>query len=92
MLFFFLLPKGALNRMDFSLSRFFWQGDSEKKKYRLSKWTVICRPKDQGGLGIQDLEVKSAALLGKWLFGFLTEDGIWQTLLRQKFDGSKALS
>jgi hypothetical protein len=38
--------------------------------------------KDQGGLGIQDLEVKNIALLGKWLFRLLTEDGVWQTLLR----------
>jgi hypothetical protein len=53
---------------------------------------VVCRPKDQGGLGIHDLEVKNIAFLGKWLFRLLTEDGIWQTLLRQKYVGSKALS
>jgi hypothetical protein len=81
MLSFFLLPKGVLNRLDFFRSRFFWQGDSEKKKYRLAKWSVVCSPKDQGGLGIQDIEVKNTALLGKWLFRLLTEDGIWQTVL-----------
>jgi hypothetical protein len=89
---FFLLPKGVLNRLDFFRSRFFWQGDSEKKKYRLTKWSVLCTPKDQGGLGIQDLEVKNTALLGKWLFRLLTEDGICQTILKQKYVGSKALS
>jgi hypothetical protein len=68
MLSFFHLPKGVLNRLDFFHSRFFCQGDSEKKKYRMAKWSVVCRPKDQGGLGIQDLEVKNTALLGKWLF------------------------
>jgi hypothetical protein len=81
-----------LKRLDFFRSRFFWQGDSEKKKYRLAKWSVLCRPKDKGGLGIQDLEVKNTTLLGKWLFRLLTEDGVWQTLLRQKYVGSKALS
>jgi hypothetical protein len=65
MLSFFLLPKGVLNRLDFFPSRFFWQGDSEKKRYRLAKWSVVCRPKDQGGLGIDDLEVKNTSLLGK---------------------------
>jgi hypothetical protein len=58
MLSFFLLPKGVLNMLDFFWSRFFWQGDNEKK-YRLAKWSVVCRLKDQGGLGIQDLEVYS---------------------------------
>jgi hypothetical protein len=78
--------------LDFFHSRFFWQGDSEKKRYRLAKWSVVFCPKDQGGLGIQDLEVKNTALLGKWLFRLLTEDGVWQTLLRQKYASSKALS
>ena len=51
MLSFFQLPKGVLQRLDYFRSRFFWQGDGEKKKYRLAKWSVVCRPKDQGGLG-----------------------------------------
>jgi hypothetical protein len=90
MLSFFLLPKGVLSRFDFFQSRFFWQG--EKKKCRLAKWSVVCRPKNQGELGIQDHEVKNIALLGKWLFRLLTEDEVWQTILRRKYVGSKALS
>jgi hypothetical protein len=58
----------------------------------LTKWNVVCRPKDQGGLGIHDLELKNKALLGKWLARFLTEDGVWQNLLRRKYVGSKAIS
>jgi hypothetical protein len=92
MISFFQLPKGILHRLDYLRSRFFWQGDSEKKKYRLTKWSVVCRPKDQGGLGIHDLELMNQALLGKWLARFLTEDGVWQNLLRRKYVGSKALS
>jgi hypothetical protein len=53
---------------------------------------VVCRPKDQGGLGVHDLEVKNLALLGKWLFKLLTENGVWQTLLKRKYIGLKALS
>ena len=56
------------------------------------KWSVVCRPKDQGGLGVHDLEVKNRALLGKWLFKLLSEDGIWQTLIRRKYVGDKAVS
>ena len=37
----------------------------------------VYRPKDQGGLGIHDLQVKNDALLSKWLFKLLTEDGLW---------------
>ena len=53
---------------------------------------MVCRPEDQGGLGIHDLEVKNRALLGKWLFKLLSEEGVWQTLLRRKYVGSQALS
>jgi hypothetical protein len=78
--------------MDYYRSRFFWQGDSQKKKYRLAKWSVVCWPKDQGGLGIHDLPVKNTDLLGKWLFKLLTEEWTWQNILKMKYIGSKALS
>jgi hypothetical protein len=58
----------------------------------VAKWSVVCQPKDQGGLGLHDLKVKSRALLGKWLFKLLTEEGVSQTLLQRKYIGSQALS
>jgi hypothetical protein len=85
----FLLPKGVLLKLDYYQFRFFWQGDSEKKKYRLAKWGVVCCPKDQGGLGIHDLLVKNSALLGKWLFKLLTKDGTWQTILKMNILAKK---
>jgi hypothetical protein len=48
-------------------------------------------PQIQGGLGIKDLEVKNKALLGKWLFKLLAEEGALQTLQRRKYVGSYAL-
>ena len=53
---------------------------------------MVCRPKDQGGLGVHELEIKNRALLGKWIFKILSEEGVWQTLLRRKYVGSNALS
>ena len=49
MISFFQLPKGVLKKIDYFRSRFFWQGDSEKKKYRLARWDVVCRPKVKVG-------------------------------------------
>jgi hypothetical protein len=49
----------SLDQLDYFRTRFFWQGDSENKKYRLTKWTIVCDPKDQGGLGVHGLEVKT---------------------------------
>jgi hypothetical protein len=49
MLSFFEVPRGVLERLDYFRSRFFWQGENHKKKYRLARWNILCQPKDQGG-------------------------------------------
>ena len=58
----------------------------------MTRWDVICRPKDQGGLGVEDLEIKNKCLLRKWLHNILTEDEVWQELLRNKYLHSKTLT
>jgi hypothetical protein len=85
MLSFFKIPKGVLEKIDYFISRFFWQNDSQKKKYRLTKWTIACQLKDQGGLGIQNLEIQKQCLLSKWLFKLINKDGLCQTMLRNKY-------
>ena len=50
-------------------------------------------PKDQGGLGIENLEVKNRCLLSKWLFKLSIEtEATWPQLLRNKYVHSKTLS
>ena len=71
---------------------FFWQSTQTKKKYILTKWNIICHPKDQGGLGIEVLDIKNKCLLSKWLFKLLNEEGVWQELLCSKYLGAKKLS
>jgi hypothetical protein len=58
----------------------------------LTKWSVICRPKDQGGLGVEALDLKNKCLLSKWLFKLLNEEGMWQELLQNKYLNDKTLS
>jgi hypothetical protein len=55
-----------------------------RKKYRLSKWSILSQPKDQRGLGIHELGTKNISLLSKWLYKFLTSDGAWQQLICNK--------
>ena len=92
MLSFFEIPRGVLQRLDYYRSSFFWSSDSQKKKYRLTKWDYICRPKDQGGLGVLNLDIMNRCLLSKWLFKLLNGDGLWQNLLRNKYLKGKPLS
>jgi hypothetical protein len=52
----------------------------------------VCRPKDQGGLGIEVLELKNLCLLSKWPFKLLSEEGMWQQLLHNKNLKNKTLA
>ena len=52
----------------------------------------MCRPKDQGGLGIAVLQTKNKCLLSKWLHKLLNEEGVWQELITNKYLHSKTLS
>ncbi|WVZ62771.1 LOW QUALITY PROTEIN: hypothetical protein U9M48_012475, partial [Paspalum notatum var. saurae] len=80
MMSFFAIPKGVLKKLDYF------------RKYRLTKWDILCQPKDQGGLGIHNLDIKNTTLLSKWLFRLLTTEGTWQQMLRNKYLESKPLS
>jgi hypothetical protein len=85
MLSFFEVSREILKRLDFYRFRFFWEGEGLKKKYRLIKWNIVYTPKDLGGLGILDLDLQNKCLLSKWLFRLINEEGVWQTILRNKY-------
>ena len=44
------------------------------------------------GLGILDLQLQNKCLLAKWLVDLLNTDGMWQTLLTNKYLRSKSLT
>ena len=88
---FFEIPKGVRKKLGYFRSRFFWQSDEHKRKYQLAKCVILCQSKEQGGLGIQNLELKNIALLSKWLYRLITIDGTWQQILRNRYLGTKPL-
>jgi hypothetical protein len=49
MMSFFDILKEDIKNLDHFHSRFFWHGSSNKHKYILAKWDILCRPKDRGG-------------------------------------------
>jgi hypothetical protein len=91
MMSFFIIPKGVRRRLDYYRSRFFWQCDEHKRKYRLAKWSILCKPRCMGGLGILDLETQNKCLISKWLFKLFNEEGLWQEVLRRKYVKDKCL-
>jgi hypothetical protein len=91
MMYFFEIPRVILRKLDYLRSRFFWQADSQKKKYRLAKWDILCQPKDMGGLGIKNIDTQNKCLLSKWLFKLINEEGLWQGVIRKKYLYNKSI-
>jgi hypothetical protein len=85
MLSFYRIPVGVKEKLDRIRNNFLWDETEEKKKYHLVNGQTVCMPKDQGGLGVLDLEKMNIALLAKWLWKLFNEDGIWQKILRKKY-------
>jgi hypothetical protein len=83
MMSFFRIPKVVLEKLDYYRSRFFWQCDEHRKKYRLARWSILHKPKSIGGLGIVDLDIQNKCLLGKWIFKLMNGEGLWQEILKR---------
>jgi hypothetical protein len=65
--------------------QFLWADQADKIQGKcLANWEMICRPKDQGGLGVLDLRLQNKSLLIKNLYKFYNQHDIpWVKLLWQ---------
>jgi hypothetical protein len=82
---FLMQKKTTIKNLDKMRRKFFWQGGSLKKKYHLVRWTMVCKDKRKGGLGIKDLRKMNISLLCKWWWALDNEDGLWQEIVRSKY-------
>jgi hypothetical protein len=64
----FLLAEGTHAGFDKHLARFFWEGIGDKRKFHWVNWPAVCRPKDQGGLGVINSRYMNIALMSKWIW------------------------
>eukprot|EP00253_Pinus_taeda_P028931 PITA_28931 len=66
-------PKGILHQMRNIERDFLWGKGKEKKKWALVAWDKICKPKNHGGLGLDDLEILCKVLGGKLCWRWIKE-------------------
>ncbi|XP_078158180.1 uncharacterized protein LOC144553861 [Carex rostrata] len=78
------LPKGVTNHIDRMRRSFLWRGNNPCKGIHcLVNWERVCTLKDNGGMGIIDLDQQNQALLLKWIWKISHErEGIWASTLR----------
>jgi hypothetical protein len=69
--------------------RFLWSGLSLRRRISWVKWEDMCKPKNVGGLGVQDLNVTNLSLLSKWRWKLLQpEEELWKTTVMAKYGGN----
>lgn len=59
------IPDYVCKMLDAKARNFLWTGDGEKGKLPCISWTKVCRPKDEGGLGIRTFREMNQALVAK---------------------------
>nr|GEV10586.1 hypothetical protein [Tanacetum cinerariifolium] len=74
----FRLPKAVIKDIDKVLKGYLWcNGEISKGKAKVS-WKNVCKPKNEGGLGIKNLGDWNDALLSKHLWNVISnKDSLW---------------
>lgn len=83
MVYFFKAPNGVVSTLEKFTRDFLWSGSKEGNRDHLMSWEVVCRPREEGGLGLGNMESKNVSLLGKCLWRFpLESNSLWHNLIR----------
>jgi len=65
---------------------FLWNSNDIGNGLHWVNWNEVCRPKQEGGLGIRPLHVMNEALKTKCLWRFLKEDdAMWKSVIKAKY-------
>ncbi|GKB14264.1 RNA-directed DNA polymerase, eukaryota, reverse transcriptase zinc-binding domain protein [Tanacetum coccineum] len=79
----FKVPKGVLKIMEAIRNRFFNGADISDRKITWAAWDKILASKKNGGLGVSSFFALNRALLLKWVWRFVSQDGsLWYRVIQ----------
>ena len=82
----FPTPQGILQKIRAIQRDYLWRGAKTKKKSALVAWEKVCKPKRQGGLGLQDPQVTNNAYGAKLWWCWVKETNTpWVNPWKEKY-------
>ena len=89
---FFRVPQSVVDKLVKIQRRFLWGGDSDQNKIAWIRRETMCLPKERRGLGIKDINTFNLALLSKWKWHLLPNQGeLWAKVVESKYGGWRVL-
>ena len=62
---------------------FLWGGG---RKINWVRWSLVCKPKEEGGLGVRDVRVVNLSLLAKWKWRLIQgRNALWKEVLVERY-------
>nr|GEW34794.1 RNA-directed DNA polymerase, eukaryota, reverse transcriptase zinc-binding domain protein [Tanacetum cinerariifolium] len=82
-------PKGVLHELEMIRNSFFNGADFAEKKITWVAWDKVLASKKQGGLGVSSYYALNRALLLKWVWRFISQDGsLWSRIISAFYGSS----
>ncbi|KAL9688438.1 hypothetical protein QQ045_032859 [Rhodiola kirilowii] len=78
------VPKVVLNGIERLMRNFIWDRGSSTRHHWIN-WDLICKPKDEGGLGLRKLTEVKECMLSKLACRFMLNNTIWAKYSRDKY-------
>ena len=82
----FKAPAAVHDRISSLQRKFLWAWGKENKTISWVSWENVCRPQEEGGLGIKEIRSFNTALLAKWKWRIMSDEGgKWKDILLSKY-------
>jgi len=79
------VPKQIFGKINRLFSTFFWGASEGRPKRKWVSWDSVCRPVDEGGVGIRNIMDVYSSLQSKFAWKFLSEDTLWSRFFKAKY-------
>jgi hypothetical protein len=87
MLSFFKFPKWVLGLINSQMANCLWNDFEGHRKLHLANWSLICKRKAFGGIGIPNLDNVNLCLLSSWVKRYEQDNGkLWKTMVDHKYN------